>query len=135
MAVEELIEKTKIGFPRPIGLKQTEEMLCYISSHLPANVSQKVEYHKRFDYDPEKDGSLENNGTLKVIASIHKMSEPFEYDTFVSYPYDKDTSFISGVKFEIVPGWNLSEYRPEVRELWDDVRNCINHYFKDILKV
>ncbi|MFH1918033.1 MAG: hypothetical protein ABIJ14_02960 [Nanoarchaeota archaeon] len=56
-------------------------------------------------------------------------------NTFISERDGRDTSLISRIAFQRVPGWDLSDYRSEVRELWDDVRKVVNQYFEGVLKV
>jgi len=134
MSVDKLIEKTTIDFPVAIGRRDAENMLGYISSHLPGNVSGKVEYFINYIYDTEKKSSLEDKGTLKLVATIKSLKETMAFGTFISKPWEKNTSWISGVEFQRVPDWELSESRPEVRELWKDVRKIVSRYFSEILK-
>jgi hypothetical protein len=30
----------------------------------------------------------------------------------------------------MVPDWELSDYRPEIRKLWKDVRQIVDEYFR-----
>ena len=105
-------------------------MLCYLSNHLPADVSGKIEYFINYLYDSKIKSSLENKGTLKVSANIRNFEVSMAFDSFESISYDKDSSFISGIKFNRVPAWEIEDYRTEIMELWDDVRKSIENYFR-----
>ena len=135
MSVDELAEKTTIDFPKPIGRESAEGLLCYLSSHLPANVSGKIEYFISYRYDSKKESSFEDKGTLKLVASVNNLKGLMASNTFISERDGRDTSLISRIAFQRVPGWDLSDYRSEVRELWDDVRKVVNQYFEGVLKV
>jgi len=134
MSIDEITEKTTIEFPIPIGREHAENLLCYISSHLPGNVSSKVEYFINYLYDPGS-GTLEDKGTLKLVATINDSKEPMAFDTFVSEPYPEETSFISKVAFQRIPAWELSDYRKEVKGLWEDTRRVVLDYFREVLNI
>lgn len=134
MSVDELTKKTTIEFPRPIGREHAEKMLCYISSHLPGDVNGKVEYFINYRCDSKKKDSLEEKGTLTLFVNVNNSKKIPSFDTFVSSPWKEDSSLISKIEFQKIPGFELSEYRPEVIELWDDVRKVVNKYFEEVLK-
>jgi hypothetical protein len=130
MGIEEIAKENTIEFPRPIGREGAENLLCYIAKELPANISSKIEYYKTFFYDQEKDGVLEDKGTLTVIANIHDLRENGGFDSFQSKSCGGDTSYISAIASQMVPDWELSDYRPEIRKLWKDVRQIVDEYFR-----
>lgn len=135
MSLDELTKKTTIDFPRPIRSQHAEDLLCYLSSHLPANVSGKIGYFINYIYDPETESSSEDKGTLKLSATVNSLKEAMAFDSFQSKPWEANTSYISAIEFQRVPDWELEEYRPEIRKLWDDVRECVGKYFEEVLKV
>ena len=134
MTIEEIMKKTIIKFPRPIGRKDSENLFCYLSGKLPANISGKVEYFKSFRYDEKNESVVEENGTLKLTATIYSLKDGTVCDYLESRPWDEDTSLISAIAFHMVPGWESSDYRPKVQKFWDQVRGLVNKYFEEVIK-
>ena len=134
MELDEIAKEGTIEFPRPISREDAENLFCYIAKELPASISSHIDYYKSFSYNEERDKVLEDEGTLIVIASVSSLKKERGYDTFVSKPGDRDTSCISAIASQTVPGWELLDYRPEVRKLWKDVREVVNRYFGEDLK-
>nr|AQS29248.1 hypothetical protein [uncultured archaeon]AQS29422.1 hypothetical protein [uncultured archaeon] len=45
MSIDKIIEAARIEFPRPLELKEINELFDYISANLPANISTTTEYY------------------------------------------------------------------------------------------
>ncbi|GBE20134.1 MAG TPA: hypothetical protein ENG87_04845 [Candidatus Pacearchaeota archaeon] len=56
--------------------------------------------------------------------------KPIAFDSFEFTPSKKDSSKLASIQFNMVPDWELDEYRPEVRKLWRNVREVVKQYFK-----
>jgi len=133
MAIEEIMEKTIIKFPRPIGRMESENLLCYLSGKLPANISGKIEYFKSFRYDEKNESVVKENGTLRLTATINSFKDVMVFDSLESRPWDKGISWISAIAFQVVPGWEFLDYHPKVQKLWDQVRGLVNKYFEEVI--
>jgi len=133
MSFKEITDKTTIEFKRPISLEETEDLFRYIAKNMPANISSTIKYFKSFLYDNESKNTLEDKGTLEVMAGIHNL-KTHEFDAVQSTHYDKDTSLISSFAFQRIPDWELCDYRPEVKELWDQFRGLVDKYFEKVPK-
>lgn len=128
MSIEEVIEKTTIELPREIDLETAEELLRYLAGNLSANIHYNVSYFKSI---LKKDGEIsEFDGSVSLTANISSYENPTAFDACTFMSSSTDTSKLSIIKFGQVPGWDLSEYRQEVRQLWDDVRETVKQYFE-----
>jgi|SRR5208283_3983023 len=125
MAIDDVIKEATVKFQRPIGRVGSERLLEYLGENLPGDVTAEITYGLRFS-SQEKSREF---GTLRVTGSI-AIHEPWIFDSFTSKSWDKSESYISGIMFNIVPGWNLSEYGDK-RKLWSDIREIIGRYFKE----
>ena len=133
MSIDEIVEKTTIELPMPLSLKGAEKLLYYLAEELPANVSYHISHHKSI-YRPFRESGrkiLKQDGTVEINANINNLEKPFAFDGFqFTSSGMEDTSKLSVIRFNLVPGWELPEYRPEVRELWDQVREKVRQYFE-----
>jgi len=128
MTFEEIKDKTTMEFKRPLDLEETEGLLKYIVEKMPANIQITTKRFKSFRY--YKEGVSEDEGPLEMIANIHSF-KTHVVNTFQSTPYDKDTSLISSVDFEIASDWGLSDYGPEDREFLNQFRGLVDKYFEE----
>ena len=129
MIIDEVAERAEIVFPGHLNLKNAERLLEYISENLPGNVNYFVENHNNFLYDGEKGKSVKDRGTLKITASFSKSRDPISFDSAHFEPWSENTSYVSSLKFQLVPDWELSKYS-RVLPLWNDVRKLVGDYFE-----
>lgn len=128
MTIDEIAEKSTITFPRSVDLKEAEGLLMYVAMTLPAHVHYNVHYFRSISsLDGESFGV--QDGTLKIIASVHSLKNPMAFDTFHIDSSTEDPSRLELIGFQMVPGWELSDYRPEIRQLWGDTRRIVQGYF------
>ncbi len=129
MTLEEVTEKSRIGLPKKLSLAKAEGLLAYIAQRLPGKVNYQASYFRSIHGEQGTKISI-HNGTISIAGSIvsHKTSGVF--DSFEFVPYQRDSTMVSALQFARVPDWELSDYRPEVRTLWDDVRRLAEQYFK-----
>jgi len=130
MTVDEVLEKSIIHLPMPLSLERTEKLLVYIAEQLPANLSYELSSHHSIYHEEGK--SSKQLGTVSITGSIKSLKDILASDSFQCTPSenDEDISRISQIKFSVVPGYELDEYRKEVTRLWDDVRQLVSEYFK-----
>jgi hypothetical protein len=133
MAIDEVMNRATINFPGHLNLKNAERLLQYISENLPGNVHYFIENHNNFLYDREKRKSVKDRGTLKMSANFLDSKVALCFDTAQLEPWSKNTSYVSSMKFQVVPGWELSDYG-RVFPLWDDVRKLVGEYFDKRMK-
>ena len=134
MSIDELLEKTTIKLPRSLTLKEAEKLIYYLAKELPANIHYHTSRHRSIfrSYGEGNRKILEQDGTVKINVNINNIEKPLALDSFQlqASDQDRDTSKLSVIRFNLVPGWELPEYRPEVRELWDKVRGKVGQYFE-----
>lgn len=134
MPIDELLEKTRIELPRSLTLKEAEKLIYYLAKELPANIHYHTSRYRsivRSSGEDNRSEILEQDGTVEINANINNLEKPFAFDGFqFTSSGMEDTSKLSVIRFNLVPGWELSEYRPEVIELWDHVRKTVGQYFE-----
>jgi len=129
MSIEKVIEKATINFPRPLSLQETERVLEHVAKELPATITYHISAHKSLYHEA---GSVaKNDGTIRIRGSISNLQKPMTFDSFRSEPHRRETNFIASISFNLILGYDLEDYGPEVLKLWDDVRRVINQYFKN----
>ena len=130
--IDNLLEASTISFPRPLSLEETEKLIDYVSINLPAQIITTSEYYKTRmpTKNSPKTGTLyHRRGTVKISGSITNMNN-YSFDGFYTKNDSDDSSKINAIAFQIIPGYNLEEHRPEVKQLWSDVRNQVETYFQ-----
>jgi hypothetical protein len=131
MSIDEVAKRSEILFPGHLNLKNTEKLLYYIAENLPGNVNYLIENYRNFRNQSGK--SIKERGTLKITANISDSKNPLGFDAAHFEPWSENTSYLSSLKFEIVPDWELSDYS-RVLPLWDDVRKLVGDYFDKRMK-
>jgi hypothetical protein len=129
--IDEVLKRAEIVFPGHLNLKNAEKLLKHISENLPGDMHYFVETHNNFIYDEKSGKAVKENGTLKINANLSSSKHPLNFDTVQLEPWSENTSYVSSMKFQLVPGWELSDYH-RVLPLWDDVRSLVEEYFKNI---
>ena len=122
MSLEDLFERSTIALPNPLDLKEAEGLLSYIAKNLPGRIAYTASYYRH----SMSDGSVQD-GSVKLGGMVIKEST-FAVDSFESIHDRNDTTKIAAIKFSPIPGYELSEHRPENIQLWDDVREMIEKY-------
>ncbi|MEK6934858.1 MAG: hypothetical protein AABW46_03195 [Nanoarchaeota archaeon] len=133
MVTDELIKRNVINLPRKLSLSEAEGLVEYIVRELPGEIRYHSSYHKTlFQKDGRlsiRDGAVDLTVHLKATISSHKRVGAF--DTFQFLHSQSDSSRLDAIMFQLVPGWDLQEYRQEIIELWDDVRRLTEQYMKE----
>ena len=124
MSIEVVLETNVIEFERELDLEQVEDLLYCVAESLPAGIRYTKEESVAFHQD-QQDRSITDK---KLRGSITSRREPFASDAFECVNGTDPIKFRS-LNFSTTPGYNLSEYRPEVIHLWRDVRSQIEVYF------
>jgi len=128
MAIDTLLAESTIKFQTPLTLEGTEELLDYVAENLPGNVSTNSNYYTQRHHYTDDGKLTRSRGTVSIGGMITNLNKP-SFDSFSSIHDSEDTSKISAIRFQTIPGYELDEHRSEVRELWSDVRTLINNYF------
>ncbi len=127
MSIDEVIEKTTINFSRALTLSQAEKLMFYIAERLPGDVNYSCTYIRSVSASEPAGPTVRLNGTVNMAGTISSKTLT-AFDSFQCNPDQKNTSKFSAIVFYQVPGWDLYEYREEVRQLWDDVRKLVKEY-------
>ena len=133
-SLDEITKESTIDFFIDINLSETKMILEYLAKNLPADIKYNLSYNNHIFYNPEHKqiGRDYKNGAkiTGTITSFKKTSE-FAHDSFEFKKTEEGLSRFNGIKFQTIPGYNLDEHRPEIRNLWKDVREIIDDYFED----
>jgi len=133
MALDEVLQKAKIEFPRAIGIENAKELLLYISEKLPGRVNFNTKQYQSAGYNEEEKKNKMENGTLEISGNIIPSKDPMEFDTFQLKPWEEDTSYVSSLEFQLVPDWEIRDYY-RVEPLWNNVRKIVDDYFIEKLR-
>ena len=126
--IDDLMQAVTISFPSPITLEETQEILGYVAQNLPASIDTKTEIYDH-RYLDENGNLIESRGTVNISGSIRNTKNSAS-DGFNTTYESGDTSKINSLVFQAILGYSLEEHRPEVRELWRDVRQQVDAYFE-----
>ena len=126
MTIDNLLAESTINFSVSLTLEETEELLDYIAENLPGETHTRSDYHAIRYTENEK--IARDRGTVSIGGMIRDARNS-SFDAFSSINNSDDSSRISAIRFQTIPGYELEEHRPEVRQLWEDVRKQINDYF------
>jgi hypothetical protein len=134
-AIEDILERATIKFPNPLGLADTERLLLCISEGVKGKVNYGLRTPKSFVYNEEK-GKSEVDVRKNIIGEIIIRGSKNPIGEAVSILPSEDLAderFIkySSMRFSIIPGYDVSEYRKETVQLWDDVRSIVEKYFSE----
>ncbi len=127
MSIDELIKKATIDFPRALNLEEAEKLINHLAENLPARIDYTITSNKMIIVDPGEE-IFKQEGTVKITANITHSTKPNAFDSCEFNPHGQDSSKLSSMKFQLTPGWELSDYRPEVQQLWEDVRKVVTYY-------
>ena len=129
MSVEEVVNKTTIKFKRPLKEKEIRSLMIYLARELSADITYEISYRRELIHNRDKGGLSIKTAGLELTARI--TSSLFASDSLTSKGHENIEALdsISGFSFNKVPGWEVLEYRPEVRALWSKVRTSVDEYF------
>lgn len=96
---------------------------------MPGEVAYTESLGNSLNYDPIFQRFTERRGPASAKGTIRRLTR-FARDGFSTEPSERDSAKIARIKFSLIPGYNIAEYRPEVLQLWKDVRACVTEYFK-----
>ncbi len=131
----------KIDFPKNLELESMRELFEYVSREGQMVVSYNVTMDYtvgRVEMPPDgpdyfnADARVESAKKLsdRIVDTDNRAFDHFEAITGYVDREDDVVVVFTGMAFSLVPGWNLSEYRPETVVLWDKVRELTESYFK-----
>ncbi len=109
--VGQVIEKATVTFPRGLTFEQAKDLIRYIEANLPVE----------FSYSSFSSHAIEGQVRHKI--------ENMAVDSF-QFKRSEKKSKLSMLVFGIVPGQEIGGYRPEVPQLWDDIKGIVLNYFE-----
>ena len=132
MDLEEIAKRLGIDFPKNLDLQQSEDLLEYIARELPADVIYGVSYGKSIVHTEEGIETFDRG--FKLTGQISSRDNFGKSDSFsiLNPDYTSEHFEVGRLEFSMVPGWDINDYRKEVLELWDGVRELVERYFKSL---
>ncbi|GEM_PF-3399407 len=144
MSLEDVLAKSEIIFPRSLELDDMKELL----EHYNTEGRLAVFYQLTSKYDlgypllpigVENPLDLREESVSSLNGRITDPNSPFAYDSFeteiLTLDDEDSTRVFKKLKFGLIPGYELSEYRPEVIALWDKTRILTSEYFELLNKL
>ncbi|MEK6871489.1 MAG: hypothetical protein AABX16_01150 [Nanoarchaeota archaeon] len=134
MTIDQLMHAATIIFPASLSLKETKQLLDYLSENLPADINARIEYFEnRYKIlGGENETMRRSRGTVTISGTIR--TKNYAFDSFITQ-HASNTSRIQAMQFQTIPGYSLEEHREEVRNLWQDVRQQVKNYFDSIEQI
>jgi hypothetical protein len=130
--MEDILKRTIITFPTSIGFVDTEKLLFHISEGIQGEVEYSVDCPKSFAYN-EKEKKSKITLRDRALGGVFIRSNKSVTSEFVKLiTSDTESTKYSAMRFDPIIGYSVSEHRPEVVKLWDDVRSVVEVYFKNI---
>ncbi len=128
--IEEILNKAKITFSNPLSFADTERLLFCISEGIQGEVHYSLDWPKSFVYDETGKKSKIKEGEKRTIGEITiKENKTPVLEIAKVIPYDGESSQFSSMVFNIDSRLNLSDYKKETLQLWNDVRGIVEKYF------
>ncbi|MEX2017001.1 MAG: hypothetical protein WD876_00840 [Candidatus Pacearchaeota archaeon] len=130
MSLNDVLLNSIIPFPWTLTLKQVEDLTDHVGKIVKGLVKYDIAYSRKAGYEAGIAGFLRKKQTSSE-GSITLPFPPFTYGNFNFIHHKKDSLRIRGIQFQTQSDKKLSDYKPEIVQLWDDVRTAINSYFDD----
>jgi len=132
MTIDEVINKATIEFSKPLSLDETEELMKYITIHLPGDITYTLSYEVAL-YHEQGHHIDKSPRNVSINGHIRSNKDGAAFDFFNSQPLKviTDTTKVHLIRFSIIPGYDkLTDYNPITTRLWGDVRKVVTEYFE-----
>jgi hypothetical protein len=126
--LEELINKTNINFPRKIFLRDVEHLFLRIAEDLHGNIRYSLLENKNIGYFAGNQIFQRESTDIQITGAIIT-KETVDLNVFRLKTVENVSSLFTGIEFQLTPEWKLENYRPEVVQLWDKVKNSVEKFF------
>lgn len=127
MTLDEVMEKATIKFPHEVGIEKMIELLDFLCKFMPASINYQVQYNMSKNGRDQRE-----QGIVSIAGHINHLEKLGYFDGFETL--QENYKLISGMRFSLVPDYDLDDYRPEQIKLWDEVRKKVGYYFNRICK-
>jgi hypothetical protein len=123
-SLDDIVEQSRVRFPKPLTIPETEKLLIYIAEHLTAIINYQTSQYFSIDGASERapmnDPVVNEPGTPSLKGTIvHSVKGRVPINSFNSEP-DIDGERISSLRFDVAP-----EY---------EVRDLVDAYFQSAYK-
>ncbi len=131
MALDELLAKTTIAFPRGVREKELKELFKFIVKTLPKTeityyLNKSVHVGNRFVNMTEKVPVRASNN--RITGHADNTFDCAGFECFKKDMLDSGPGFY-GIRFSTTPGNELSEIPSSRMELMESVRTAVEKYF------
>ncbi len=134
MPLENEVEKeSTIELPRPINSKEAGKFIVYITKEIPANIQCFYSGRIVLVHDSRKGRSFlkKYKDLEKLEVSLASLDGRLASESFEFERDPMDSKKLVRIKFSTIIDYDrLSDYRPEVINLWREVRKLTDIYFK-----
>ena len=130
MALEEVVQKATIIFPWDLTREQSRGLIKYITIKLRGLITYEFLHSIKIGYPSGYEVPLNEEKISNQKGVITLSDPPFISDDFQFKPSKKDESKLSAIQFHLTSDLKLEDYRPEVRQLWEDTRKAVEDYFE-----
>jgi hypothetical protein len=138
--ITQLLKKSEIAFPRPLGLEDTIRLFERLAYKLKAEVNYTKETCHRIEVRGQEylgcAAAVRSDGELKISGTIYIPEYNHRTDSFscpTVFIDDEEESLVyykvRGISFFTTPGYELEELPEDSIKLMDAVRTEVNRYF------
>lgn len=128
--LDEVTERSTVEFPKLINLREAEDLLKYIARNSKVDIHYNKSTNVRLLPAKHEDMMMRKAYCDNINGTIYSLERLMTNEDFVMKPNSSDDYEFKDLKFFNTPGWELSEYRKEAVQLWDDVKRVALEYFK-----
>lgn len=128
--LNEVTEKSTVEFPKSISLKEAEDLLKYIAKNTKVDIHYNMSTNVQLLPAKHEDMMMQKSYCDNISGTLYSLEKLMTNEDFVMKPNSSDNYRFKDLKFFNTPGWELSDYRKEAVQLWDDVRKVSLDYFK-----
>ncbi len=133
MTLEDVLAKSEIIFPRFLNLDEMNGLLEYYNTKgkIAVRYQLTMQHDLGIPLPPSKTEDpldLRNFYLLTLSGRITSLQDHYALDSFEVLGQHEQG--IKGLRFQLIPGYELNEYRPEVVALWNKVKTLTEKYFK-----
>ena len=128
MALNPVLANSIIFFPWTLTLRQLKDLADYVGEQLHCVIDYEISHSRTSCYESGHAGFLRIEKTA-LDGKVTFPFPPFLHDRFNFIPHEKDPSRIRGIQFQTKQGTEISDYKQEIVQLWQDIRKAVDNYF------
>lgn len=129
MAIDNVLERATIKFGVALEAQQAEGLLLYLARELPGNIYYRTISGNTI-YGEIKESPNPKKRVASIEGAITQAQPTYLSESFQFLNNEEDKAAFDALRFKLTPDLALVDYKKEVLDLWDGVRNLTEQYFE-----